>query len=150
MGQGVVERLARLEAVLSDETTMGVVCERLSEGETLREVCLAWEVPHGRVLGWILGDEARTGAYLRALEVASHALVGECVGIADGAEAETVGVAKLRIDTRWRVAAAHSKALYGESKGGGGGNKVVVVVNRTGSSDSPSDKIEAVDVTPQE
>jgi len=126
----LAERLSRLASVTADETTMDVLTTRIAEGERLADIARAWDVPGGKLLAWILVDEQRSCQYLRALEIASHALVAETVGIADASQPETVGVSKLRIETRFRIAAAHAKSLYGESKQSGGSQRVTVIVQR--------------------
>lgn len=125
----IAERLSRLDAVVSDPTTMDVLCARLQEGESVRDVARSWDVPHGRLSAWILADRERSEQYLRALEIASHVLVSECVPIADGADPAAVNHAKLRIDTRFRIASAHA-ALYADKKTGGVGTSVTVLVQR--------------------
>ena len=40
---------------------------RLMRGETLLEICAAWDVPHDRVLCWLISDDRRYAIYLRAL-----------------------------------------------------------------------------------
>ena len=105
------------------------ICLRLADGETLKELAEAWGVPCGRVQAWVMADEARYEAYSRALEVHAHTLMAEVVKIAD--EGECLGRDKLRIETRFRVAAAHAKARYGV-EAGAGRTTVQVVVNRGG------------------
>ena len=124
-------RLARLEAVCADPNTPDVIFMRITEGETLREIARAWNVPVGRLLLWIMDDEERYALYKRALEVQAHERVSEAVDIADNALPTTEGIshAKLRVDTRFKVAKHHAPAMYGD-KSQGGGNRVVVVVNR--------------------
>ena len=132
----LAERMSRLEAVLADPLTMDVLGLRLAEGEKLRAVAAAWQVPYPRLLAWILCDEGRQAQYVRALELHAHHLVAETVEIADAVAAtgEPVAVqaAKLRIETRFKIAAHHARSLYGESKGGGG-TTVNVLVQRGAS-----------------
>lgn len=127
----IAERMSRLEAVMADPLTMDLVGLRLAEGEKLKDVAAAWMVPYPRLLAWILGDEVRQQHYVRALELQAHHLIAETVGIADAVAAATepamVAAAKLRIETRFKIAAHHARGLYGESKGGGGAVVNVIV-----------------------
>jgi len=149
MGELKNDRIARyLEKIHPDmaDWTLEELFQRMADGETLYEVCSAWDVPTGRVLTWLMADEKRHAMYLRALEVAAHGLVAEAVGIADepanvlasgATDAGAVAHAKLRIETRFRVAQAHAKQMYGGKDVGGGG--ITVVVNRGGSRNPGAD-----------
>lgn len=140
MGELRNDRIARyLEKIHPDvaDATLEELFQRMADGETMYDVCRAWDVPTGRVLTWLMADEKRHAMYLRALEVAAHGLVAEAVGIADepanmlasgATDAGAVAHAKLRIETRFKVAAAHAKQMYGGKDVGGGG--ITVVVNR--------------------
>lgn len=123
-------RLARLAAICADPGTPEVLFGRLADGESLREIARAWDVPPGRLLNWLMDDEKRYAIYRRALEVHAHGLVAETLDIADGANPSSVSVAKLRVDTRFRIAKSHAPAIYGDKGPGGGGTRVTVVVNR--------------------
>jgi hypothetical protein len=152
MGELKNDRIARyLEKIRPDmaDWTLEELFQRMADGETLYEVCGAWDVPTGRVLTWLMADEKRHAMYLRALEVAAHGLVAQTVEIADeqpgqtasgGTDAGAVAHAKLRIETRFRVAAAHAKQMYGGKDVGGGG--ITVVVNRGGRKDDAGDGTE--------
>lgn len=131
--------LQRLEHITGPDEATGTleaIYQRLSDGESLREIARDWAVPSGRLLTWIIASEERYSAYRRALAVAAHGLVAETLPIADAMEGEenavAVSVAKLRIETRFRIAKFHAPDLYGESSSGGGngGAKVTVIVNR--------------------
>jgi hypothetical protein len=149
MGELKNDRIARyLEKIHPDmePMTLEELFQRMADGETLYEVCRAWDVPTGRVLTWLMADEKRHAMYLRALEVAAHGLVAQTVEIADeqpgqtasgGTDAGAVAHAKLRIETRFKVAAAHAKQMYGGKDVGGGG--ITVVVNRGHKSGDSTD-----------
>lgn len=110
------------------------LCLRLADGETIKDLARAWGVPTGRVQAWLLADETRYQAYCRALEVHAHTLMAEVVGIAD--HGEDLRRDQLRIETRFRVAAHHAKARYGE-EGGRPRTTVQVVVQRVGVDGEP-------------
>lgn len=110
-------------------TTLEDICLRVAEGESIAQLASAWAVPRSRILAWLMDDETRYATYQRALEMDAHRLVSETVAIADAAEPETVGVAKVQIDTRFKVAGFHARKVYGEA-GGKGGTTVQVLVQR--------------------
>ena len=117
MGEIMNDRIARYLEMISPESeaqTLDVVFQRVAAGEGLPGICKAWDVPYGKVLTWLMASADRYGVYQRALEVAAHALVSEAVGIADSADPETVAQARLRVDTRFKVAKFHAKEMYGE------------------------------------
>ena len=123
-------RAARVAYMLAQPTTLAIVTERVAEGETVREVARVWDVPAGRLMGWLVADEERTRQYETAQQVHAHMLVEEAVGIADQ-EGGDVARDKLRIDTRFKLAAHHAKERYGAQGTGGGGTRVQVVVERS-------------------
>jgi hypothetical protein len=103
----------------------------------LPEICRSWDVPYGKVLLWLMGDEKRYGMYQRALEMQAHAYAAETIGIADelpgttekgGTDTGDIAWKKLRIETRLKLAEKHAPRMYGKADGGAGG--ITVVVNR--------------------
>jgi len=118
MGEIGKDRLARYLALIEPEReadTLEVIFQRVAGGEGLPKICQAWDVPYGKVLTWLMASADRYSVYQRALEVAAHGLVSEAVDIADSADPETVAQARLRVDTRFKVAKFHAKEMYGES-----------------------------------
>ncbi len=113
------------ESLQAEPGLLEELCLRLADGETVRELAEAWGVPCGRVQAWVMADEGRYTAYCRAQETYAHTLMSEVVAIAD--EGKNLGRDKLRIETRFRVAAAWAKGRYGE-QGGGGKTSIHVVV----------------------
>lgn len=130
-------RIERFHDITEDPATLEEIGCRIAEGESLKDICKAWVVPAGEMLMWLMRDEKRYEVYRRALEVVAHGYVGEALGIADDAEVETVGLAKLKIDTRFRLAKYHAPGLYADKDVGGGGGGITVVVNR-GSTEPPA------------
>ena len=111
------DRLARfyeLTTVERGPETLEEAMQRVADGEGLPKICADLDVPYGRMLTWLMSDAKRYQVYLRALEVCAHREVQEAKEIADAASPETVGVAKLQVDTRFRRAKAHAKELYGD------------------------------------
>lgn len=119
------DRMARFLEMTSaerEEETLGEMFQRMTcrvpgiegaEGrpEGLPAICSTWNVPYGRMIDWLMADAERYARYQRALEVRSHELVDEVVGIADR-ESPATQRDRLRVDTRFRVAQFHAPRMY--------------------------------------
>jgi hypothetical protein len=118
--------MARFEDVIAKPDTMSIVVQRLSDGETLKEIARAWEIPYGRFAQWIIEDRERSERYNAALKIWADSLAQECVAIADEqCEVEKrdgstfdpdVPRDKLRIETRLKLAGKWHRERYGESQ----------------------------------
>ena len=108
---GPMQRWAR---DVEDPFTVTVIVRRVAEGERLKEICRSRGWPYSVVAQWVAQTEDVGKAYEAALRIAADDLAQETVGIADGAEPETVGVAKLRVDTRQKLAGKLYRDRYGE------------------------------------
>ncbi len=117
--------LARFAEVIENQTTMPVLVQRLSEGETLKQIAKDWEIPYGRLAQWVIEDRERSEQYNVALKIWADSLAQECLAISDEqAEVEKrdgttfdpdVPRDKLRIDTRLRLAGKWDRNRYGEA-----------------------------------
>jgi hypothetical protein len=104
--------IARLEAVIAQEHTQSVVFQRVADGETLRDIARAWQVPVGRFAEWYMTEHG--DRYDAALRVLAGEDAHETVKIADETTPEDVAQNKLRIDARkWR-AGKYDRNRYGE------------------------------------
>src|SRR3954469_6894776 len=74
---------ARFAEVSTNPSTMPILVQRLSEGETLKDIAKDWEIPYGRLAQWVIEDRERSEQYNLALKVWADALAQECVAIAD-------------------------------------------------------------------
>lgn len=103
---------------------MDVIVQRLTDGETLKEISRAWQIPYGRLAQWIVEDTDRTAKYEAALRIWADALAQEAIAIADeqkeaekpggGTYDPEVGRDKLRIETRLKIASKWDRARYGD------------------------------------
>lgn len=109
--------LERFREMVEDPTTMSVLVQRVSDGETLKEISKKWQVPYGRLAEWIIEDTERSAQYNQARQIWSDALATESVQIADDANADQASVqkAKLRIETRMKLASKLNRATYGDA-----------------------------------
>ncbi|MCJ8336346.1 MAG: terminase small subunit protein [Epibacterium sp.] len=91
------------------------ICDRLSDGESLRKICSDDDMPNkGSVFKWLASDEKLSDQYARAREVQADALFDDCLDIADGVSPEDVQKARLRIDTRKWMAGKLRPKKYGD------------------------------------
>jgi len=105
------------------------ICERLSAGQSLNQICKLQHMPSmPAIWDWIRKDPSFAFNYARAREDMAHALFDESLAIADDtsldmipdsegnltANPTAVARAKLRIDTRFRIAGKISPRVYGE------------------------------------
>lgn len=124
-------RLAERTGAENESETMDELCQRVSDGDSLKVVCKDWDVPYGKVAAWLIDDPARAEKYATALRLSADALAAEALEIADTTEAGTrvketadgtetvtedmLGHRKLRIETRLKLASKWDRARYGDS-----------------------------------
>lgn len=127
------DRLARYVELVDNPEFIVLLCHRIAEGETLREITLSLDVPYSRIIYWLMDDDGRYKLYKRSLEAQALGEVDETLKIADSAEGEispvAVSAAKLRIETRFKRAKHHAPKEYGdvEKEGAGGPVRVILV-----------------------
>lgn len=108
------------------------ICDRLSNGESLRSVCRDEAMPHKKtVLRWIRDKEDFRAQYARAKEESADALVDEMLEIADDGSNDLMTIekgdysyevenkevtnrSKLRVDTRKWIASKLKPKRYGD------------------------------------
>lgn len=106
--------MQRWERDAADPSTVSVIVQRVADGERLKEICRSRGWPYALVAQWVATQEEVAKAYEQALRLAADDLAQETVGIADGADPETVGVAKLQVDTRLKLSGKLYRERYGE------------------------------------
>lgn len=99
------------------------ICERISEGESLRKICLTPDMPNkATVFRWLAANETFRDQYVRAREVQADVLADEIIDIADGKRAEyesgeaDVQRDRLAMDARKWVAAKLKPKVYGDKQ----------------------------------
>lgn len=127
-GTAVLAQQQRWAAIREDPASVGQVCARIAEGESVRQIAKVWDVPPGQLQAWLAGDAERWRLVEAAKSAWVHQLMDDVVAIADG-EGE-VARDRLRIDTRVKVAAMWSPERFGRPDVVGGRTQVNVVVNR--------------------
>jgi len=113
---GPLRRFEELTSPENAEKTISEICQRVMDGESLKEIAKAWAVPYSRLAEWIASDEAMKAKYLGASAIWIDGMARESIEIADSTD-DTKGAvskAKLRIDTRLRLASKLDRTTYGE------------------------------------
>lgn len=91
------------------------ICERISEGESLRQICLDDHMPNkSNVFRWLADDANLRDQYARARDTQADVIFDECLKIADDAKPDEVQLARLQIDTRKWMAGKLRPKRYGE------------------------------------
>jgi len=107
------------------------VCEDMLEGVSFKECAEGLGVRQGEMARWIMSDEAREKEWESLLRVRSDLMMYETLDIADRTDPEFVGVSKLRIEQRNKLASKWFKGRYGDdskiSVNVGGGSLVAIL-----------------------
>src|SRR5258708_22369667 len=115
MGKIMVDRIARYAALIEREReTMEELAVRVAEGEGLKAICTAWDIPLGKFSSWIAEDPGRQDIYYWARRLRADALADEMLQIADRA-GEDVQQNALEIGARQWVASKWDGARYGDA-----------------------------------
>lgn len=113
-----MSKLARFDEWKADAAGQAAFMHRIAEGETPKAVCDAMGLPRSYLMQYVKATPALAAQYRSALETWVEALAHETVQIADdteGAEdAATVAAAKLRCDTRFKIASKLYREMFGE------------------------------------
>ena len=125
--------IARLEAVVAQEHTPSVVFQRVTDGETLREIAKAWQVPAGLFMEWFTTEYA--SLYDTALRLRADDLAHDALAVSEGPPRQAVNAEgdpllddagqpvivapdvardKLRVDTKLKLAGKWDRDRYGE------------------------------------
>src|SRR3990167_6641287 len=110
--------VARFEVVIADAATAGVVVQRLTLGESLRDIAGSWGIPYRRFLAWIAANGELTEQCKRVRELAGVELRMEGLEIVDEVEdavtSEAIASAKLRAEYRERLSRDLNRPLFGK------------------------------------
>ena len=117
---------ALIETFGGEDGFRQMVLARVGDGQSLDEIAGGFGCTRSVMWSYIKGTPGMLEAYQESQEAAAEGMVGEVVGIADGSED-----AKLRIDTRLRLAKSWSPDRYGDRAGvvsGGGFGGITIVI----------------------
>jgi len=92
----------------------GQICERLSNGETMRSICKLKGMPSfPTIYAWEKKHEDFLALSARAREIGTHALAEECLDISDDLALDPQDK-RIRIDTRIRLIGKWNAKRYGD------------------------------------
>lgn len=98
---------------------------QVAEGKSVHKICANKRfVSKSKLYRCLAEDEQLWDRYARAKEMAQHAAVNEIQDIADEATADSVHVARLRIDARKWQASKLAPKVYGDRLAIGGDKKM--------------------------
>jgi hypothetical protein len=137
-----LSKLHMLEIVKNDPMTMEIVIQRVLDGESLRQIATAWDLPVTRFVKWISDDDARLASYEGALRVRADELVHEALITAE--TGEDIARDKLVIDTGLKIAAMWDKNRYGNEKTLGG-TGINIIINRSGAEIPQNENMVTID-----
>ena len=117
---------ARLDSVidtLGDRGLMSLIVDKLSQGVAPSDIAADLGVPFMILWEWLEADPKRQSLYDEGWRMYATTLHAETVRIADMATPEDVGVAKLRVETRFKAASNYDRKRFG--------SRVEVAVSQT-------------------
>lgn len=132
------------------ESIAAAICERIADGEPLREICREQGMPAWRtVYDWLDANPVFAARFARAREVGFDAIAADALAIADTTEdgiettekpdgtvevrrGDMLGHRKLRIETRLKLLAKWSPKRYGDKLelAGDADRPLVVKINK--------------------
>lgn len=133
--------MAVLLAVKGEDGLLDEVTDDLLEGCGIKSVAERMGVKVGEMSRWLFATPEREMAYRGMLRVKADLMAHETLGIGDDVDTSgenagaAVAHAKLRIDTRFRLASKWDRKIYGEEKSSvnvGVGVKFVVSADDAG------------------
>ena len=132
-------KMQRLQVVIDDPMTMEIVIQRVIDGESLKAIARAWQLPPTRFVKWISDDEKRLAEYEGALRVRADELVHEALHAAE--HGEDIQRDKLIVETKFRTASMWDKQRYGGEKSTGGSG-INIIINRGGTVNASDNTLE--------
>jgi len=114
--------VAEFEAWKAEPANWSEVIQRVAEGETLRDICTSKKLPYSLVAREIAAKPELKTEYDAALSIWADAIAQESLAVADGVkgsdESAEVAAAKLRVETRLKLAGKWDRERYGERDAG--------------------------------
>jgi hypothetical protein len=124
---------ARLDSLVEDQGDEWLhdqlMC-RLMEGERPTEIARSFAIPYVVLRGWM--EKNCPDAVALAGRARADELEWKATAVVEGAEVETVGLAKLQAEHYMKLAGKLDRAKYGDKDVSGGGGGITVVVERGG------------------
>jgi hypothetical protein len=106
--------VARFIDVVRDPQTPAVIVQRLVDGESLKDIAAAWQIPYKRFLAWIAANGELTEQCKRVRELAGIELRMEGLELLDGAAPDNIAVVKEQAQYRERLSRDLNRPLFGK------------------------------------
>lgn len=90
------------------------ICERVANGETLRQIARIYGVDPASILNWVTADERSTQQYARARDAAADLFESEIIEAAMMVNSDSAAADRVKIDALKWVAARRCPKKYGE------------------------------------
>lgn len=128
------------------QETADLICERISEGESLRKICADDEMPNkATVFRWLAAHAEFRDQYAHAREAQADSLADEILDIADDSRLDTyidengntrtdqevIGRSRLRVDARKWLASKMAPKKYGDKVAIGGAYDMPPIASNT-------------------
>lgn len=117
MGAVMAARRERFEAATAPgvaDATMDEIGQRMSDGESLKTICTAMDIPYSRMRTWIAESDAREETYQNFKAAFVEHGVDLATRAVKDATPETVAVARLHSDHFLKLAKAYVPKEYGD------------------------------------
>lgn len=110
------ERISYLQEMLGGEVALrDRILGFAAEGRSLADIAAGDGLTYGALWRWMKATPGMMEAYQEMQEADAERKVYEALKIADMADKDTVGEAKLQIDTRFRAVKAWNRKRYGDN-----------------------------------
>lgn len=141
----ITKRIGRQSTYCQE--TVGVICERLASGESLRKICSDDDMPAiSAVFKWLSDNKTFAEQYARAREVQADTLFDEILEIADNGQNDTytddqgnirtdqdvIARSRLRVDSRKWMAGKLRPKVYGDKIAIGGADGLPPIAVQSG------------------
>lgn len=93
---------------------IGIICEQVASGRTLRQIASEFGVTSATVLRWVTVDDDSTKQYARARELAADLFENEIYDAAMSVGPETAAADRVKIDALKWIAARRAPKRYGD------------------------------------
>lgn len=132
-----------------EDECMAYVCAQVASGVSLKVLSEHYMLDYGLLWEFVSGDIEK---YELAQRGVAEYYVSESVGIADDADPEFVPHAKLRVETRMKVASRWNRAKYGEvaqTQINVGANSLVAILSGLPSAQVEAERQEKLEANPE-
>lgn len=99
---------------IDTQDRIGVICEQVASGRTLRQIASDFGVTSATILRWVTVDDESTKQYARARELAADLFENDIYDAAMAVNAETASADRVKIDALKWIAARRAPKRYGD------------------------------------